>query len=105
MRMKTVMNHSQDGGLLKMISRTDPVISGLALIFLNLLAFYKCVSQLISRDKKNFLTGIGATILSWCTVPVQMRWQTEKEKRQSLAKVIRNGNGDTKKNWLKMQGI
>ena len=27
MRMKTVMNHSQDGGLLKMISRTDPVIS------------------------------------------------------------------------------
>jgi hypothetical protein len=26
--MKTVMNHSQDGGLLKMISRTDPVISG-----------------------------------------------------------------------------
>ena len=25
--MKTVMNHSQDGGLLKMISRTDPVIS------------------------------------------------------------------------------
>ena len=26
MRMKTVMNHSQDGGLLKMIRRTDPVI-------------------------------------------------------------------------------
>ena len=26
MRMKTVMNHSQGGGLLKMISRTDPVI-------------------------------------------------------------------------------
>ena len=24
--MKTVMNHSQDGGLLKMIRRTDPVI-------------------------------------------------------------------------------
>ena len=24
--MKTVMNHSQDGWLLKMISRTDPVI-------------------------------------------------------------------------------
>ena len=23
--MKTVMNHSQDGGLLKMIRRTDPV--------------------------------------------------------------------------------
>ena len=88
-----------------MISRTDPVISGLALIFLNLLAFYKCVSQLIIRDKKNFLTGIGGTILSWCTVQVQMRWQTEKEKGQSLAKVIRNGNGDTKKNWLKMQGI
>jgi hypothetical protein len=26
MRMKTVMNHSQGGGLLKMIRRTDPVI-------------------------------------------------------------------------------
>ena len=29
MRMKTVMNHSQGGGLLKMIRRTDPVTKNL----------------------------------------------------------------------------
>jgi hypothetical protein len=34
MRMKTEMNHGQDGWLLKMISRTDPVIPLLPLAVL-----------------------------------------------------------------------